>query len=92
MNLIRRGTGLLFALFFSVLACASDITGETITIRNDGDTTYYEFRVNGEITEIKVVPKKGPAYYLIPSQQTEGEFVRKDNPNIRVPSWVIFRW
>ncbi len=92
MNLIRGGIGLIFFVCLSFAAWAGDITGETITIRNDGDTTYYEFRVNGEITEIKVVPKKGPAYYLIPSQQNDGEFVRKDNPNIRVPSWVIFRW
>jgi hypothetical protein len=92
MNLIRGGISLIFLGCLSFASLAGDITGETITIRNDGDTTYYEFRVNGEITEIKVVPKKGPAYYLIPSVQNEGEFVRKDNPNIRVPSWVIFRW
>ena len=104
MNIIRAEfnmkhiTRLASLIFFTLAACstlAADFDGETITIRNDGDTTYYEFRVNGEISEIKVVPKKGPAYYLIPAQgqnAEEGEFVRKDNPNIRVPKWVIFRW
>lgn len=76
----------------SVSALALDPAGETVTIRNDGKQTYYEFRVNGDIVEIKVVPKVGPSYYLIPAGGQDGDFVRKDNPEIRVPSWVIFRW
>lgn len=95
---MKRMTRLASLVFFALAASsvlAADFDGETITIRNDGDTTYYEFRINGKISEIKVVPKKGPAYYLIPAQNEnaeEGEFVRKDNPNMRVPNWVIFRW
>jgi hypothetical protein len=80
------------ALLTSGSALAAEPVGETVTIRNDGDNTYYEFRINGEISEIKVVPKVGPAYYLIPSEQETNEFVRKDNPQMRVPKWVIFRW
>ncbi len=80
------------ALLASGSAFAAEPAGETVTIRNDGDNTYYEFRINGEISEIKVVPKVGPAYYLIPSEQETNEFVRKDNPQMRVPKWVIFRW
>lgn len=94
MKRITRLASLVFFALATSSALAAEFDGETITIRNDGDTTYYEFRINGEISEIKVVPKKGPAYYLIPAQEegVEGEFVRKDNPNIRVPKWVIFRW
>lgn len=80
------------ALLASGSVLAAEPVGETVTIRNDGDNTYYEFRINGEISEIKVVPKVGPAYYLIPSEQESNEFVRKDNPQMRVPKWVIFRW
>ena len=80
------------ALLASGSALAAEPVGETVTIRNDGNNTYYEFRINGEISEIKVVPKVGPAYYLIPSEQETNEFVRKDNPQMRVPKWVIFRW
>ena len=77
---------------FTSLAQADDPVGETVTIRNDGDNTYYEFRVNGEISEIKVVPKIGKPYYLIPTHEEDGDFMRKDDPEMRVPSWVIFRW
>lgn len=80
------------ALLLGNVAYAEDPVGETVTIRNDGDNTYYEYRVNGQLSEIKVVPKVGPAYYLVPSQQESGDFVRKDNPDMRVPKWVIFRW
>lgn len=73
-------------------ALAAEPAGETVTIRNDGDNTYYEFRRNGKISEIKVVPKVGKPYYLIPTHGEDGDFMRKDNPEMRVPSWVIFRW
>jgi len=97
MKLHQRLKGLLAAAaisagLFTSMAANADDPAETITIRNDGDNTYYEFRINGEISEIKVVPKMGPAYYLVPSAQSDGEFVRKDNPDMRVPKWVIFRW
>lgn len=73
-------------------AQAADPAGETVIIRNDGDNTYYEFRINGKISEIKVVPKVGKPYYLVPTHEEDGDFMRKDNPEMRVPSWVIFRW
>ncbi len=91
LTTITLAPALLMGLTFSTLSQAAD-PAETITIRNDGDNTYYEFRINGEISEIKVVPKRGPAYYLVPTEQEDGDFVRKDNPEMRVPKWVIFRW
>jgi hypothetical protein len=60
-----------------------------IVISADEEATIYEYRVNGEIREIKVVPRNGPTYYLVPS----GEGWRQQSESrIRVPSWVIFRW
>ncbi|WP_370294115.1 DUF2782 domain-containing protein [Thalassolituus sp.] len=82
----------LLSVVFSASVMAEDPAGETVTIRNDGDNTYYEFRVNGEIVEIKVQPKVGPAYYLTPTQAEDQEFERTDVPNMRVPKWVLFRW
>lgn len=87
--------GLISAVLSAVIsasALAAEPAGETVTIRNDGDNTYYEFRVNGEIVEIKVQPKVGPAHYLTPTQSEAEEFERTDAPNMRVPKWVLFRW
>lgn len=76
---------------FSFSALAEDLN-ETVTIRQDGDNTYYEFRLNGEISEIKVKPKVGPEYYLIPANDGTDDFIRRDNPEMRIPKWVILRW
>lgn len=61
-----------------------------IIIRSGEDSTIYEYRVNGELVEIKVVPSIGLEYYLVPADG--GGWIRQDEPQILVPSWVIFRW
>ncbi|CAN0584114.1 unnamed protein product, partial [Ectocarpus sp. 12 AP-2014] len=51
---------------------------------------FYEYRVNGQLVEIKVVPEVGPEYYLVPADG--GGWIREDQTDMLVPSWVIFRW
>lgn len=61
-----------------------------ITIRHDEARAYYEYRVNGQLKEIKVVPKNGKPYYLKPAG---GErYIRIEESQFLVPSWVLFRW
>ncbi|WP_409524269.1 DUF2782 domain-containing protein [Nitrincola sp. MINF-07-Sa-05] len=62
-----------------------------ITITHDGDSTYYEYRVNGVLKEIKVVPAVGEPYYLVPKGES-GEMIRAGEPSVLIPQWVIFRW
>ncbi len=50
---------------------------------------YYDYRVNGEVVEIKVVPTKGKPYYLVPK---DGGFIKLDRTQLLIPSWVLFRW
>ncbi len=61
-----------------------------IVIRNEDDKTFYEYRVNGVLKEIKVVPKVGPTYYLVP--QDGNAWIREDRSQVLVPSWVLFEW
>ena len=61
-----------------------------IQIRPGKNETFYEYRVNGELVEIKVVPKIGPTYYLIPSQG--GEFERSDSSRLVFPTWKLLEW
>ncbi|MDX1755127.1 MAG: DUF2782 domain-containing protein [Marinobacter sp.] len=61
-----------------------------VVIRGAEEQVIYEYRVNGEIVEIKVVPEVGPPYYLVPADG--GGWSRTSQSRIRVPSWVIFRW
>lgn len=63
--------------------------GPAIVIRSQDGNTYYEYRVNGELQEIRVEPEVGPVYYLIP---VEGGYIRREESKLLLPSWVLFRW
>ncbi|MFB9885975.1 DUF2782 domain-containing protein [Balneatrix alpica] len=84
-------------LFAALLACSSvvavadeAIDEPKIVISHSEDKTFYEYRVNGEVVEIKVVPKEGKPYYLVPLQGKG--LVRRDESSLRIPKWVIFQW
>ncbi len=69
-----------------------DPSEPAITIRHGlEDEVIYEYRLNGEIREIKVVPPRGKPYYLVPSKDNKG-YVRLDKSSLLVPSWILFRW
>ncbi|MFL1453870.1 DUF2782 domain-containing protein [Marinobacter sp. GN3S48] len=64
--------------------------GPQIVIRPGEQEVFYEYRVNGQLVEIKVVPEVGPEYYLVPADG--GGWIREDETDMLVPSWVLFRW
>lgn len=61
-----------------------------IVIEQGEDATYYEHRVNGVLTEVKVVPKVGPVYYLVPADG--GGWIKEEESQILVPKWKLFEW
>ncbi|MEQ5836575.1 DUF2782 domain-containing protein [Marinobacter sp. R17] len=61
-----------------------------VVIRPGKEATYYEYRVNGELKEIRVKPKVGPVYYLVPADG--GGFIRQDGSQLVVPKWILFQW
>ncbi|MBR9828846.1 MAG: DUF2782 domain-containing protein [Oceanospirillales bacterium] len=67
------------------------LTEPEITITHDGDSTYYEYTINGQLKEIKVVPKVGKPYYLVPADGSQ-KFIRVEESQLLIPKWVIFRW
>ena len=71
---------------------AADSSEPSIIIRHSEDKTYYEYMVQGQLVEIKVVPKVGPAYYLVPAGGDDEEFKRQTQSSLTVPKWVIFSW
>ncbi len=64
--------------------------GPQIVIRPGEREVFYEYRVNGQLMEIKVVPEAGPEYYLVPSDG--GGWIREAESEMLIPSWVLFRW
>lgn len=64
-----------------------------VTIRQQGSKTIHEYRINGRLYMVKIVPKKGPPYYLL-DLDGDGEMdTQEDDPTgVVVPQWVLFRW
>lgn len=93
MRIFHSWVVLLVLLFATVTVRAEDAMSNVepeITIRDSEDKTYYEHRVNGILTEIKVVPDVGPTYYLVPSDG--GGWIREERSSVLVPKWVLFEW
>ena len=64
-----------------------------INIIQQEDRTIEEYRVNGQLYMIKVIPVVGPAYYLM---DTDGdgslETTRNDLDSPPVPNWILLEW
>lgn len=73
---------------------ANPLPGEDaqVTIRpgKQGEVLH-EYRVNGQVVEIKVVPKIGKPYYLVPAEGGDG-YIRLDRSQLLIPKWILFRW
>ena len=64
-----------------------------VTITSDDRGEVHEYRVNGKLYMVKIVPSAGPAYYLI-DQDGDGtmESERNGFERPQVPQWIIFSW
>jgi len=64
-----------------------------ITIKRKEGETVEEARVNGHLVWIKVTPRHGKSYYLIPDAAGV-RYVRRDNLDygLKVPMWLLFEF
>jgi len=65
-----------------------------VTIRETDQGKVKEYRINGQLYLIKVIPRHGPPYYLM---DTDGDGTldsrRSDlDPDVLIPRWTLFRW
>jgi hypothetical protein len=93
----RPAAALLVTLAMALLlgcgpAAAADeeesLRGPDVTIIADEDRTIYEFRQNGQLRMVRVVPELGKPYYLVPRDPTRG-FGDLERADMLLPSWVI---
>jgi hypothetical protein len=65
--------------------------GPDVVIIAEEDTLIYEFRQNGQLRMIRVVPNVGKPYYLVPRDPTkgDGDLQRVD---ALVASWVLWEF
>lgn len=72
----------------SARAAESDIRGPDVTIIAEAEKTIYEYRQGGQLRMVRVIPKWGKPYYLVPADQTTG-FGDLERADTLIPSWVI---
>jgi hypothetical protein len=72
------------------IAADPDLEPQVTIVRRPTETIE-EYRVNGRLTMIKVMPKTGRPYYLV-ADGTDGTFIRRDSldTGIKVPMWLLF--
>ena len=83
---------MIFVIAIAVAALprpASAQRGPDVEIIAEEDKMIYEFRQNGELRMIRIVPTFGKPYYLVPADPTKGlgDLQRVD---ALVPSWVLW--
>ncbi len=66
---------------------------EVNIIRRD-DAVVHEYRMNGQLYMIKIIPVVGPPYFLIDTTGDGSLNMRRNelDPGLVVPSWMILKW
>jgi hypothetical protein len=69
-----------------------DLEPQVTIIRRDTETLE-EVRIGGDLKFIKVTPRTGVPYYLIPDPNGQ-QYIRRDSldTSIKVPLWVLLSW
>ncbi len=69
-----------------------DLEPQVTILRSEAETRE-EVRMGGELKFVKVTPRHGVPYYLVP-QGSGGTFIRRNSldPSLSVPLWVLFSW
>jgi hypothetical protein len=73
-------------------ASDADLEPQVTIIRRETETIE-EVRIGGEIKFVKVTPRHGVPYYLVPDGNGRN-FVKRDSldTSLKVPMWVLFSW
>jgi hypothetical protein len=71
----------------------SDVEPQVTVIQNADGGYSEEVRVQGQLKYIRVTPRYGRSYYLLPDPK-DTAYIRRDgiDPTVKVPMWVIFSW
>ena len=73
-------------------AADADLEPQVTIVRRETETLE-EVRIGGELKFIKVTPRHGRPYYLVPDGNGQ-TYVRRESldTSLKVPMWVLFSW
>jgi uncharacterized protein DUF2782 len=65
-----------------------------ITIIRKGKNTIQEFRKNGQLYMVRIIPDVGPAYYMLDTDGDGNMDVRRSDldKGLNINQWKIFEW
>lgn len=69
----------------------ASLADEDVTITEGEQRTVYEYRQNGQLRMVKIVPRFGRPYYLVPADPTRGRGDLEQSGPL-VPSWRIIEF
>ncbi len=67
------------------------LKGPDVVIMEGEERTVYEYRQNGQLRMIRIVPKTGKPYYLVPMDQTRN-FGDLERAETLVKQWVLIEF
>ena len=70
---------------------ANDELEPEVTIIKRKDSIKEEYRLNGKLYMVKIIPSVGPAYFYI-DLDGDGVWETSRNSTPKVPQWVILSW
>ena len=82
---------LLTSAYASAAPSPEEYGEDQIQIIEGEDRVVYEYRQNGVLTMIKIVPKKGRPYYMVPADGAP-HYESLDHKKQLYPQWVIIEW
>ncbi len=85
---VLAAAALLAAAVSLPAAAEESLRGPDVVIIADEDKVVYEFRQNGQLRMVRVVPKWGKPYYLVPRDPTKG-YGDLERADMLLPQWVI---
>jgi len=65
--------------------------GRDVTIIEGETRTVYEYRQNGQLRMIRIVPEDGRPYYLVPSDDTQG-YGNLEQADMLIPQWILLEF
>jgi hypothetical protein len=72
------------------MTVAQNVQGPDVLIIAEEERLIYEFRQNGNLRYIRIVPNRGKPYYLVPSDPTRGNG-NLERVDSLMASWVFWQ-
>lgn len=93
VNLTLAGAIALTAVSTNAIASESAVSldGPDVTIIASEERVVYEYRQNGQLRMIRIVPKWGKPYYLVPGDPTKG-FGDLERVDSLLPTWTLLEF